>query len=89
MADETIDLEVMTVEELEQHIQKLDVVKQTVRDQQREAHAVLDRKNAELAAAAKLENLSDPEKAALLQVLQHDGIETAEEVGVPGGVDEG
>lgn len=86
---ETFDLEEMTVEELEQHIQQLDERKQEIRQAQRTAHEVLDRKNAAVVAQAKLETMSDPEKQALVQAIQAEGIPSQEAVGSPGGADEG
>lgn len=80
MATEAVDLDAMSIEELEQHIQKLDEVKQAVREQQHDAHAVLDRKNAEVEAQRRYDAMSSPERAALQQVLETQGIESEEQV---------
>jgi ribosomal protein L29 len=70
----------MTVEELETHLQGLDEQKQDIRRQQLEAHAELDRLNAEADAERKLANMSEPERAAILQALKAEGVESTESV---------
>lgn len=77
------DFEAMSVEELEQFIQERDEEVQMLRNVKAAAHVVLDQKNLEAQALAKLETMSDPERAALLQVLKADGISSAEKVGAP------
>lgn len=72
----------MTVEELEQANQNFMAQKEELREQQRQLHAVLDRKNEEAAATAKVENMSDTERAALGRVLENvGGIASGEDVG--------
>jgi len=78
------DYNQMTIEELEKANQELMEQRQKIKDEQRLIAAVLDRKQAEARAKAKVARMSDPEKAALAQVLKAGSIESAEAVGSPG-----
>lgn len=53
------------------------------REEQKRLQRVLEERRTRAEARAKLERMSDPEKAALLQELQAEGIESAEEHGTP------
>lgn len=79
-----IDFTAMSVDDLEKFIQGTDEEIQELRNLKREAHAVLDVRNAETAARSRLETMSDPERAALAQILEAEGIDTEEVVGEPG-----
>lgn len=74
----------MSVDELEKFIQARDEEVQALRDVKAVAHDILDRKNAEEAAMQKLATMSEPERAALLQVMQAEGIASEEAHGTPG-----
>lgn len=72
----------MSVEELEQANQELMARKEEIREEQRHLHAVLDRKNQEAAAQARVEGMTETEREALQTVLTNvGGIDTGEEVG--------
>jgi len=73
-------LEKMSIEELEFYIQDLMAQRAEVVAMQREAQGVLDRKRAERDAREKVGRMSDAEKAALLQVVRAEGIESGEVV---------
>lgn len=78
------ELEAMSVDELEKFIQERDEEVQMLRNVKAAAHVVLDQKNLEAQAAARLETMSDPEKKALYQYLKAEGIPSAEKTGTPG-----
>lgn len=78
------DLEAMSVEELEKFIQDRDEEVQNLRAVKAAAHSVLDTKNAEIAAAARYEAMSDPERRALMQYMKAEGIASEEAHGTPG-----
>lgn len=78
------ELQAMSPEELEKFIQERDEEVQKLREIKAVAHVILDEKNLDAQAKAKLEMMSDPERKALLQVLKADGIKTEEKAGTPG-----
>lgn len=78
------ELKSMSIPALEKHINALDGDRQQIRANMIEAHALLDKKNTQEAARRRLETLSDPEKAALLQELKTEGVKSEAAVGMPG-----
>jgi hypothetical protein len=78
------DLEKMSVEELEAESFRLDAEGQKIREQKRAVQDVLGAKNEANEAARKFENMSEPERRALLQHIKGRSIKSAEDVGSPG-----
>ena len=75
------EYEDFTIEELVSAIAAITLEQGRLKQQKLAIHAVLDRKMQEAEAKRKMATMSDGEKAALLQVLQADGITTEEEFG--------
>lgn len=78
--------EEMTIPELEKVIQGMAAQVLEIKAEQRKAHAVLDEKVIRADLVRKLANLTDPEKAALVQMIQAEGVEGQEGVGIPGAI---
>ncbi len=76
--------EAMSVEALEAEIHSLGEQRDAIAQEQRAAHRVLNRKLTEQSASKKIASLSDAEKAALLQQLKAQSIQSDESVGTPG-----
>lgn len=74
------ELQSLSTEELESFIQKTDREMQSLRDDKRRAHELLDEKNAQADAIRRYEQMSEPERAALLQHMEAVGIESQEQV---------
>ena len=74
-------IENMSADEIEAEINKLTAQKAELRAKQRLLQAALSKQLAQEAAAQLAKNLSDAQKAALAQVLNSQGIESAEEFG--------
>lgn len=72
----TKDYEKMTADEIDVEIIALSNERDEVRDRQLEATAAYDRKRSEEEAARRSSVMSDPEKIALFQQLQAEGIES-------------
>lgn len=75
-----MNLEQMTVAELEAELARLTAERAALRERGLAVHAVLDRKQATERAQRTLAGLSDVERAALAQVVQAQGIESGERV---------
>lgn len=75
------DYEAMSIEELEAAISELTLQQRELKVEKLALQAVLSRKQDEAEAARKASAMSPGEKAALLQLLQADGITTSEEFG--------
>lgn len=75
-----MNLEQMTVAELEAELARLTAERAALRERALTVHAVLDRKQAEQRAMRTLAGLSDVERAALAQVVQAQGVESGERV---------
>jgi hypothetical protein len=73
-------LQDMTVDELTEFIQECMAQRTELKGRQLEASRIRDQKVAEAEAAARVEAMSDIERAALLQVLQPTGIPSKESV---------
>lgn len=80
-----LDFEGMSLEELGVANQVLMGRRREVLEIQRAINEAMSEKAAAEAARAKTAGMSDAEKAALLQVLQPEGIASGEKVGRPGG----
>jgi hypothetical protein len=78
------DYKNMSIEDLEKLNQDLMNQREAIKEEQRKIAAVLDEKCALRDAQRKAETMSDPEKAALLQILKPEGIRSEEKVGEPG-----
>lgn len=74
----------MTAEELESRYQEIEGERAALQVEAREVRAEIDRRAAEAEAVRKLATMSDPEKAALMQMLEAQGIQSAEAFGTPG-----
>ena len=72
-----MNYETMTIEELEKAIQALSAQREALKAQQQAAHDVLNAKVAAEAAAKLVANLDDAQKAALLQAIQGQGLDSA------------
>ena len=70
----------MTLEELEKASQQIGVQRDALKAQGAQIQAVIDRKTAKANADRMIANLSDADKAALLQAIQGQGIASAEAV---------
>jgi hypothetical protein len=79
-----MDLSKMSSEELEAHYQELDGQRAAIQAEARLVRAEIDQRVAAAEAARKLASMSDREKAALIQMLEAQGIESAEGFGSPG-----
>jgi len=75
------EYEDFSIEELEAAIAAITLEQSRLKQQKLAIHSVLDRKMQTAEATRKLAAMSDSEKAALLQVMQAEGIPTAEEFG--------
>lgn len=79
-----MDYESMTVAALEKENQKLSEKREAIRQEQKKLVAVMDKRQAQEEAQRKYDRMSDPERAALAQVItKAGGIESEEGVGVP------
>lgn len=65
-----VDLEALSIQELEEYIQGLDQDQGAIRDRRVAAHSVLDQKNMKAEAERRLENLSVEQQEILQEVLQ-------------------
>ena len=79
------DIDAMSLEELEALNQELMAEKESIRERQREVAAAMDARQAEADASRLMESMSEPQKAALAQVVKAEGIKPASKVGTPGG----
>lgn len=82
------ELAALSMEELEARAQELDEQYAEIRDEKRAVQDALGQKVIEEQALARLETMSDPERAVLLQHLQTEGIKPKSKVGTPGGDEE-
>jgi hypothetical protein len=73
-------LQDMTIDELAEFIQECMAQRTELKGRQLEASRIRDQKVAEAEATARVEAMSDIERAALLQVLQPAGIPSKESV---------
>lgn len=73
--------EEMSITELEGEMARLRTKKQALQEQLREAHAVYDLKREEQAAKAKIAQMSDSEKRALVQAIYAEEIGSSETFG--------
>lgn len=71
----------LTIEQLEAGIASLTLQQRELRQEKLAMQGVLDRKQQAAVAARKASTMTPVEKAALLQVLQAEGINTTEEFG--------
>lgn len=74
----------MTLEELEAVAEDLRAKRESLKSELKQVVVVIDRRLAEVAARKKLETMSDPERQALFQLLQGNGVESGEVMGTPG-----
>lgn len=82
MVDEK--LESMTIEELESVIHDCMAQRKVMKEFQKAASDILDRKRQASSAADKVAAMSDPERAALMQALRAQGVPSGEAFGKPG-----
>ncbi len=80
----TKDYESMSVEALDAENQRLQGQREGIREELRRLVAVRDRKAVLEAAERQVAAMGDPQKAALAQVIQAQGIASGEAVGEPG-----
>lgn len=73
--------EKMSITELEDEMGRLRTQKQAIQEQLRDAHAVYDLKREEQAAKAKIAQMSDIEKKALVQAINAEEIGSSEAFG--------
>lgn len=78
------ELQGYSIQELEEFIQSTDREVQKLRQDKVRAHALLDQRNAEEEAARRYETMSDPERRALAQFMEAQGIASEEKAGTPG-----
>ncbi|MCB0190627.1 MAG: hypothetical protein KDJ65_01640 [Anaerolineae bacterium] len=71
----------MTIAQLEGEMAKLRTKKAALQEQLREAHIVYDKMRATQAAREKITAMSDEERAALVQAIKTEGIQSTEEFG--------
>ncbi len=71
----------MSADDIEAELQSLSVQKDEIRDRQRALTAALDSKRGQEDAERRVAALSDPEKAALAQVLKAEGVKPRSAVG--------
>lgn len=76
--------EKMSIPELEAEINTLDQAMEVIRARKRAAAKVLDGKLVMAEAVRKVEHMSDAERAALVQVLNPDGVMSQEQLGLVG-----
>ena len=74
-------LDKMTLGELEGLSNDLDGQRMVVRDQMREVRREIDKRLAAESAEKLLERMSDAEKMALVQMIQAQGVGSAESIG--------
>lgn len=72
--------EQMTADQLQSELDKINANRDALAAQARTVAGLLSKKLAEEAAKAKLEGMTETERAALAQVIQAQGIESAERV---------
>ena len=82
MTDKTMSYEDMNLDQLERAKHKLVEEKVANKECLSAVAMILDRKISEVNAQQKVAAMSEPERAALLQVLQPEGIEPTEAVNV-------
>lgn len=75
-----MNLEQMSVAELEAELARLTAERARMRDEGLKVHAALDRKQAAAAAQRTLDGMSDVERAALAQLVQTQGVVSEEAV---------
>lgn len=78
------DLAKMSIEDLEERAQALDEEYAAIRDEKQLVQEILSEKVIEQQALARLETMSDAEKAVLVQHIKAEGIKSEEKVGTPG-----
>lgn len=77
-------VENMTVEELDEQLLEMSLKKGELLEDMREMRRLRDEKFHLEEAERKLATMSDPEKAALVQAIHSNGIESHEKSGTPG-----
>lgn len=78
-----MNYEDMSLEQLEKENQKLMAQKDAIRENQKVITALMDEKSSMAEAQRKVATMSNAEKAALVQVLQPQGIASEETFGTP------
>lgn len=82
------ELAKLDVDACEERIRELDEQIAKIREEKEVIHAAMDMKNAEIDAARRYEQMSEPERAALAQYIETHGIVSEEKVAEPTANDE-
>ena len=77
-------LEDMTLEQLEYTQQAINKERAQLKHQAMAVQHVIDQKTVEAEARRKYEAMSEPERAALHQLISSNGVHSAEAMGTPG-----